>query len=121
MASNEERMQRAREIVAEHEISGLDYMTENPLAEDSEATLDRFMIVTHTDHSADHGDAWIETVGTPVAMVNQVSHLLRDEWGLHGVWDLDSEDYLSPLPVSVAVSVEVPGVPAARRDMTIKC
>ena len=105
MGTRAERLDRASRIVAEHAIGGLDYMISDPLDPANDHPVDRYMLVTHTDHSSDAGDTWIEFVDTLDEVLQKVIHLLVDEWALGGAWDLDSDDYVTPLSVRAELSL----------------
>ncbi len=119
MATREQRLARAREIVAVHEIAGLDYMIDDPLHPDEDTPVERYVLITCTDHSADAGDAWLEFVADTDELLRQIAHLMRDEWGLDGVWDLDADDYLTPLPVRVTIGIGADDVTGESRTLAI--
>lgn len=120
MASRAERLERASRVVAEHAIGGLSYMINDPLDPANEHPVDRYMLVTHTDHSSDAGDTWIEFVDTLDEVLQKMMHLLVDEWALGGVWDLDSDGYLTPLSVRAELSLaDGPDADAPRHSLVI--
>lgn len=104
MASGAERLERAVEIVAVRNVS-LAYMIDGPLDPRDDEPVVRYLMLTHTDHSSDAGDAWLEFVDTLDEVLQKVMHLIVDEWAFGGIGDLDSDDYLTPLRVRAELSV----------------
>jgi hypothetical protein len=105
MGSTAERLERASEIVAIKDIN-LSYMIDDPLDPSEDEPIGRYMLVTHTDDSCDRGDTWLEFVDTLSEVLQKIGHLIVDEWGYGGCWDLDANSYLDPLKIQVEVSIE---------------
>lgn len=101
MASSTERLSHAREIVARRDIS-LAYMIDDPLSPDDDGPIGRYMLVTQTDGFE---DCWLEFIDSVDEALQKVEHLLVDEWGYAGLYDLDSNSYLDPLRLRVQISI----------------
>lgn len=100
------RLQRAREIIASHDLWGkLTYMDNCPTGHREGggdlSAMKRYMIITSTDGGE---DGWVDMKDTIGEVEELVRGLLTDEWGLIGVWDLD---HVSEQPLTVELSVRV--------------
>jgi hypothetical protein len=99
--------QRAEEIV---NTLNLGYMTaseSNPLE-----GVARFMVFTHTD---DNEDGWVDYYASLDGVAEALRDLVRGEWGVGDVYDLERENYADPLPISVKFTID--GIDTGNRDV----
>jgi hypothetical protein len=100
--TQEELERRATEVGLLYDLS---YMGEewNPAAGIFGADdVKRFLIVSDTDGG---DDQYINFCATADQVAGYFKHLLYDEFGLWEVHDLESDDYLTPLPIDVRIDV----------------
>ena len=106
-ARQERRLALARRIADHHELwPSLAYMDDCPLGtEDDDGkprAMRRFMVVTSTDGG---DDGWLDFEDEVSPVEGRIGGLVRDEWSLTGVWDLNRDD-LEPLKVTVSIDME---------------
>jgi hypothetical protein len=77
-------------------------MIDDPLDPPADEPVHRFLLITHTDGFE---DCWLELIGSVDEVLQKIEHLLVDEWGYAGLYDLDSNSYLDPLRLRVQISI----------------
>jgi hypothetical protein len=108
-----ERTRRAREIARTLRLGYMECAGEyHPDAEEFpfEVEVERFLVFNMTDGG---DDGWVDFDEDWDAVVARIRSFVFDEWGFCDVFDLDRDDYATPLILEIDVTVRVLDDPPA--------